>query len=257
MLHFPTSLSPFSFYGPLSTPSPILLTCDHASNFIPPPYIASPSDLPWLQTHWAFDPGAADLTKALSQNLSLFSILSNFSRLIADPNRDPSTAPDWIALSIEGGAHAPTFNQNLSTEHKTFRLLSFHEPYHHAISATLNYFGASCHTLLGIHSFTPLYLNQTRPMHACVMFDHLHAASGTAFAKSLNDLGLPTALNDPYSGITGPFHSVTRHGQSKNMTYLQLEVRQDLLLEPSSFTKISKIVSQAILLTLIDRPPVT
>ena len=49
--------------------SSILLTCEHATNYLPRPYGWGEDDK-WLQdTHWAYDPGAAELTNSLCEKL--------------------------------------------------------------------------------------------------------------------------------------------------------------------------------------------
>ena len=65
----------------------IVFICDHASNYIPRKYRKlgiSDSD---LQSHIAFDIGAKNLTINLAKKLKQSYFLSNFSRLLIDPNR--------------------------------------------------------------------------------------------------------------------------------------------------------------------------
>ena len=65
----------------------IVFICDHASNYIPRKYRKlgiSDSD---LESHIAFDIGAKNLTINLTKKLKQSYFLSNFSRLLIDPNR--------------------------------------------------------------------------------------------------------------------------------------------------------------------------
>jgi predicted N-formylglutamate amidohydrolase len=255
-------LSPFHVIGPLTQPSPLLLTCDHASNHLPPELSPSPDDLPWLDTHWGYDIGAATLTSHLSARLQVPAALSHFSRLVADPNRDPRLEHDWIPTQIEG--QPLTFNQALSAEDRARRLLTLHEPYHRAITSLLDHLpplapSVRARTLLAVHSFTPNYPGASpRPMHAGVMFNHHppSAAAAIRFAAALQRQGIPTALNEPYSGLLGTFYSVTRHGEAHDLIYLQLEVRQDLLGTPDAIAAIATPIAAAISAALLSDPTI-
>lgn len=44
----------------------VLITCEHASNELPAPYQWSENDLVFKDTHWAYDPGAKELTTLLA-----------------------------------------------------------------------------------------------------------------------------------------------------------------------------------------------
>ena len=46
--------------------APLLLTCEHASNELPAPYTWLPADRWLVETHWAYDLGIAEVTRALA-----------------------------------------------------------------------------------------------------------------------------------------------------------------------------------------------
>jgi len=61
----------------------LVLTCEHASEALPPSYTWSPADRQRLVgTHWASDIGAAATTKALCEQLDVPGIATTFSRLL-------------------------------------------------------------------------------------------------------------------------------------------------------------------------------
>jgi len=66
-----------------------LITCDHAANTVPPSVNGGSLGLPEadMERHIAFDIGAAGVTRALADALGAPAVLSNFSRLVIDPNR--------------------------------------------------------------------------------------------------------------------------------------------------------------------------
>jgi predicted N-formylglutamate amidohydrolase len=65
----------------------IILTCEHASNNIYNIKTKDEKEKAILDTHWGYDPGSKDFGLELSEKAEIFSIYSNFSRLILDPNR--------------------------------------------------------------------------------------------------------------------------------------------------------------------------
>ena len=70
-------------------PSRWLVTCDHATNRVPPEVNGGCLGLPEedMARHIAYDVGAAGLTSHLASLLDAPAILSRFSRLVIDPNR--------------------------------------------------------------------------------------------------------------------------------------------------------------------------
>ena len=82
-----------------------LFTCDHATNHVPD-WVSGgdlgldPTD---MKRHIAFDLGAAAMTRKLSAALDSPALLSNFSRLVIDPNRgedDPTLLMKLYDLSL-------------------------------------------------------------------------------------------------------------------------------------------------------------
>ena len=65
----------------------IVFICDHASNYIPQKYRKLGMSHRDLESHIAFDIGAKNLTINLAKKLKQSYFLSNFSRLLIDPNR--------------------------------------------------------------------------------------------------------------------------------------------------------------------------
>jgi len=84
-------VTPLSDYVELvekrSARCPIILTCEHASERMPEPFRFPEEDAWLVGTHWAYDLGAADLTRELADAIGAAAVLSRFSRLLIDPNR--------------------------------------------------------------------------------------------------------------------------------------------------------------------------
>ena len=105
----------------------IVFICDHASNYIPRKYRKlgiSDSD---LESHIAFDIGAKNLTINLAKKLKQSYFLSNFSRLLIDPNRKKT---DTELIKVRSfGVEIPE-NLHISTQEREYRIKFFYNYYH-------------------------------------------------------------------------------------------------------------------------------
>lgn len=216
----------------LAEPGPFLLSCDHASARLPPPYRWASEDLCWVGTHWSYDLGAAALTEKLSARLGASALWSRFSRLLVDPNRLPS-ASSFIPESIEG--QALVLNGELNAPEVAYRSESLYRRYHDALDAAIGrQKGCRPETLLiSVHTFTPCYRGEVREMAGGVLFDGHEALAGL-FLKAMREQGWDFRANEPYSGFDGLIEGIAQHGRKHRCPYLELEIRQDLACEPSS-----------------------
>lgn len=64
----------------------VLLTCEHASSALPPPYAWHEADGSLVATHWAYGPSVAETITELTQLLRGVSIHIGYSRLLVDCN---------------------------------------------------------------------------------------------------------------------------------------------------------------------------
>ena len=85
-----------------------------------------------MARHIAYDVGAAGLTRALAERLDAPAILSDFSRLVIDPNRgedDPT-----LLMRIYDGTVIPA-NRDAGPDARARRLDRLYRPYHDAYAA--------------------------------------------------------------------------------------------------------------------------
>ncbi len=137
---------------------PILLLCDHASNFIPAVFGSLGLTQDNLNSHFAWDSGAAGVTRQIAQLLDCPAILASASRLMIDCNRDPG---DWDSI-VEVGETTPIpGNVGLSEAERAARIAAFHAPFHDCIDAARIAGAARIMAIVAIHSFTPVYRGQT------------------------------------------------------------------------------------------------
>jgi predicted N-formylglutamate amidohydrolase len=211
--------------------SKTLLICDHASNRIPLQLGTlglTPAD---LESHIAWDPGAAAVARCLSALLDAPLLLSGYSRLVIDCNRplaNPTSIPDTSAgIDIPG-------NRGLNAEQRRQRVDALFLPYHRAIETTLETGATQFQALLSLHSFTPILCGSARPWVIGVA-----SRQQRAFAQRLIqhlrhcDIG-PVGDDEPYAIDDSQDYSLPAHGESRGLPHAMVEIRQDGLREAAS-----------------------
>lgn len=201
-----------------------VVTCDHAANTVPPELGGSlgldPAD---MGRHIAYDVGAAGVTKALAAHLESPAILSNFSRLVIDPNRgedDPT-----LLMKLYDGTIIPG-NRHATIADVEARLNAYHRPYHQALSTLMN---RPDPVLLAIHSFTPQLRGRApRPWEIGILFAD-DARLARPLIDALNAEGdLTVGVNEPYAGHL-PGDAVDRHALTHGHPNVLIELRNDLI----------------------------
>src|SRR6185312_9755121 len=109
-----------------------------------------------LARHIAFDIGAAEITRRLSERLDAPAVLARFSRLLIDPNRgedDPT-----LVMRLSDGRIIPGNAKVDSREIETRRRL-YWRPYRDAIGKMIESMSASgpLPAVISLHSFTPVW----------------------------------------------------------------------------------------------------
>lgn len=215
--------------------APLVLTCEHASEAMPDGWRWHAEDLHLRGTHWAFDPGAADLTRELAAATGAGAVLASFTRLLVDPNR-PLDSDTLIRLEAEGRPVA--LNRHVD-EGERGRRLSFWQAYHDA--ADRLFASSRAPLALSVHTFTPVYEGQRRRVEVGVLFDREERLAEALRAR-LDAAGFDARLNEPYSGKEGLIHSVSSHASDHGRRALELELRQDLAVVPRVRARVVEVV---------------
>ena len=158
--------TPFFIHGE-ARPGRWLITCDHATNVVPPSVGGGSLGLPRedMERHIAYDVGAYSVAQHLGELLNAPVIASNFSRLVIDPNRgedDPT-----LVMRLNDGSIIPA-NRHIGAAEIERRKNIYHRPYHAAIREAIEAVVAAGDTpvLVSIHSFTPRFKGRApRPWH--------------------------------------------------------------------------------------------
>ncbi|MBR9652191.1 N-formylglutamate amidohydrolase [Thalassovita aquimarina] len=207
-------------------PSRWLVTCDHAANTVPPFVNDGQLGLARgdMERHIAYDVGAAGVATALAEALDAPAILSNFSRLVIDPNRgedDPT-----LLMKLYDGTIIPA-NRNAGPEELEQRLNACYRPYHTALAELAARRGDT--VILSIHSFTrQLQGRDPRPWHIGILY-----AADDRLAKPLirrleQEHDLCIGENQPYGGHL-PGDAIARHAIAHQRLNVLVEIRNDLI----------------------------
>ncbi len=232
-----------SIMNPQGT-SPFVFTCDHASNRIPRriDHLGLPDDE--MRSHIAWDPGALDVARRVSEALDAPLIFSNYSRLVIDLNRPPSSRGHIPETSA--GITIPA-NVAVPPQERDARRRAFFLPYHGAISEILDARTnrAKPTLLVALHSFTPNYPGETRPWHIGVTH-RIDRGLGSEIVRLLRE---QTALcigdNQPYQiddvdDVTIPFHA-----EKRGLPNALIEMRQDTLATRAGVAETARLLSGA------------
>lgn len=204
-----------------------MLLCEHASNHIPAEYQSLGLTDADLYRHIAFDLGAAELTRRLSDRLDAPALLGTFSRLLIDLNR-PLGATSSIPRRSEDTVIPG--NVDLSSEEVARRATMMFGPFHARVAAHLDrrQLERRPTRLVTIHSFTPVFLGITRPWHAGVLFDRA-TEFGTDMVARLRAPGLSVDANVPYRTDRVEDYAIPIHGDDRGIPAILIEIRNDLL----------------------------
>ena len=207
--------------------SPIVLTCEHASNFIPHSYGGLGLAESEFTRHIAWDIGAAQVARHLATMIDAPLFLSGYSRLLIDCNR-PLGSPTSIPVISESTVIPG--NENLASEEAERRARLYYWPFQTAVGAHLDQRQSSGRPaiVLGIHSFTPVFKGFVRPWHAGILF-RKSERFGHALVEALQAPGLSVAANEPYTIDDEGDYTVPVHGERRGLDAALVEIRQDLI----------------------------
>lgn len=208
--------------------SPIVLVCEHASNYIPAEYADLGLPTSELTRHIAWDIGAADVTRTLSRLLDAPAFLATYSRLLLDLNR-PLHVP--AAIPIRSETTEVPGNVNLGPAERERRAQRIFAPFHRRLGAHVERRERTARdsVLIAIHSFTPVFLGKTRPWHAGVLFGDATRFGRAVIERLRSDPALNVEANVPYGVSRDEDYALIVHGDDRGHPAILIEIRNDLI----------------------------
>lgn len=212
--------------------SPIVLLCEHASNHIPARYARLGLTEADLQRHIAYDIGGAAVARMMSRRLDAVLALSGYSRLLIDCNR-PLAAPSSIPARSED-TDIPG-NIGIDAAERARRDALFFAPFRERVAQLLDarLRAGRPTVLIGVHSFTPVYLGVARVWHAGFLYARARRL-GHALLERLcaNEPTLTIGDNEPYRITDEGDYTVPHQGDARGIPTALIEVRQDQIISP-------------------------
>ena len=232
----------FNYYGG----APVLIGCDHAENRIPERFADLGLDKHQLNRHIAYDIGAKPVAILLAEMLDAPLIMSNFSRLIVDPNRHL----DDNSLIVE---HSDDVwipgNLGLTESQRNERINGFFHPYHNAYRQLVLKLIQQHNNpiILSIHSFVPLFQGESRPWHYGVLWEEFHRDLATRVLEKFSVFeDLIIGDNQPYRSGFPQGYAQAVHAENNGIQMALIEIRQDLINNTAGQKKAADIIYQVI-----------
>ncbi|MER8431582.1 N-formylglutamate amidohydrolase [Mesorhizobium caraganae] len=206
--------------------SPFVLTCDHASNFLPAEFGTLGLAAEDLSRHIAWDPGALPVARRMAATLDATLIETRISRLVIDCNR-PLDAPDLVPPVSE--TTIIPGNAGLSDTQRAERVTLSWRPFHDTIAKIIDKrLSRGQETrLVSVHSFTPVYKGKNRPWHIGIIHDDDRRLASPLIAALQRLSGVTVGVNEPYSPADRVYFTLERHARSRGLACAMIEIRND------------------------------
>ena len=221
----------------------VLIIVDHASNYVPKENNNLGIPNSFLNQHIAFDIGAKELSLDLSDRLKCKVIQGKYSRLLIDLNRDlddPTVIPEIVDRKIIPG------NIGLSKSELKSRVKKIYNKYHNEIDRTIK--TENVKVILSIHSFNPIFKKKKRLLEFGILSNEDKNLS-RIIINQLRLQKLNVGDNKPYKGnLIGD--SMYRHGLRNKLPHALIEVRNDLLSNPTKIKRVSRLLHKTIVNSL-------
>lgn len=246
---------PFQVLNPRGSGAGLII-CDHSSNLVPHSLKGLGLEKAELNRHIGWDIGTEDIGRHLSAALDMPAVLAGYSRLVVDLNR----APDHSECIIELSDHTKIpANTGLSKTARERRLREIFWPYQKQIGKRVDRFVKKGQTplLLAIHSFTPEMDDVKRHWHIAILWNRQEEIARKLIAEiRKNNPGLLVGENEPYSLKNERFEGSTiwRHAEKRDLPYVFVEFRQDLVDTGEKAAQWSDLFIQA-LKVVLENPP--
>ena len=209
----------------------VVLICEHASNRVPRSLNALGLDPAVLESHVAWDPGAAPVARLMAEALAAPLVLQRFSRLVYDCNRPPDAASAMPARSeifdIPG-------NAGLDRAARMARVEGLYRPFRKSVAAMIDRHmrrGATP-AVVTIHSFTPVFHGRPRSVGLGFLHDTDARLADALLGLCGDATDLQIRRNEPYGPEDGVTHTLQVDAIARGLPNVMIEIRNDLIATP-------------------------
>lgn len=216
-----------AFLANASAAGPVVLVCEHASNYFPAALQSLGLSDDVKNSHVAWDPGAFEVAVRLATLLDARLVASGVSRLVFDCNRPPS-APD--AIPVKSEVFGIPGNAGLSEPDRAARVQQFYTPFRDTLAGVIS--GMDAPVLITIHSFTPVYLGHDRKTDIGVLHDSDSRVADRMLGLAGQHTDMQVERNQPYGPQHGVTHTLKEHAIGAGLLNVMLEIRNDLINSP-------------------------
>ncbi len=230
---------------------PLLITCEHASNFIPERWKnAFQGQEELLASHRGWDPGALELSATIQRATISPLIRGEVSRLLIELNR----SEDHPQLFSEISALFDSREKRLIMER-------FYRPYRQSVQEAVGKLIRShgCVLHLSVHSFAPVWQGRERELDVGVLFDPGRDPESIVARRFAGLLAADSSLrireNEPYKGTDDGLTTYLRtcFPESSYMG-LELEVSQRFPQgDASGWIRVMEAVAQVVKRLLAEK----
>ncbi len=218
--------------------SEVIIVCEHAANRIPRALCSLGLAAQALESHIAWDPGAAEVARQLAARLDAAAILQRFSRLVHDCNR-PSGSAD--AMPTRSEAFEVPGNRGLTATARKARSDAIYAPFHEAVSDLIDrrLEAGRQPALVTIHSFVPRYHGRPRKVELGILHDS-DPRLAEAMLRLASEGEFDARRNEPYGPEDGVTHTLKQHGIPRRLLNVMIEIRSDLIADRRSQTAMAE-----------------
>jgi predicted N-formylglutamate amidohydrolase len=225
--------------------SNFLIVVDHASRRIPRRLGDLGLPASELERHIAWDIGSLAVAQQVALALDAPLVAQNYSRLVIDCNRDPD-----VATSIPKHSESIDIpgNIGLSDEEIIARRTEIFDPYHNHLRALLDERMAAARPtiLVAQHSMTNIFKGVRREMHAAVLYNRDRRFAGRVLNMLRREADLLIGDNEPYFISDETDYTIPRHAEARGLPHVEIEIRQDLLLDEAGQSDWAQRISKAL-----------